>query len=426
MSHLKLKYKINSQKAKIGIVGLGYVGIPLMKNFLVKNFKIIGIDNSLKKVNLLKKGINPINNKKEIFYKKKPFFSSNYKFLKNADVIIICLPTPLNKDKSPDMSYINNCRKSLFKYLKPNQLLILESTTYPGTTNELFYEKLKKKFKFGENFFLGYSPEREDPGNRIFKLSNTVKLVSGKTDNCLKLTHTLYNKIVKKLYKVENLETAEMTKLFENVFRSVNIGLVNEMKILCDKMNLDVNQIINAAKTKKFGFMPFYPGPGLGGHCIPIDPHILTWKAKKYGVETKFINLSAKINSDMPNFVLKKLLNDIKKNYIKNKDIKVFILGAAYKKNIRDSRESPSIEFIKLLLNKKINFIFNDPYISSLIINQKKFYSYEVNERNLKKCNYTILITDHDIYDYRFIYSNSKKIVDCRNKFKRDEKIISA
>ena len=426
MSHLKLKYKINSQKAVIGIIGLGYVGIPLMKNFLIKNFKIIGIDSSLKKVNLLKKAINPINNKKEILYKKKPFFSSNYKFLKNADVIIICLPTPLNKDKSPDMSYINNCRKYLFKYLKPNQLLILESTTYPGTTNELFYEKLKKKFKFGENFFLGYSPEREDPGNQIFKLSNTVKLVSGKTDKCLKLTYTLYNKIVKKLYKVENLETAEMTKLFENVFRSVNIGLVNEMKILCDKMNLDINQIINAAKTKKFGFMPFYPGPGLGGHCIPIDPHILTWKAKKYGVETKFINLSAKINSKMPNFVLKKLLNDIKKNYKKIKNIKVFILGAAYKKNIRDSRESPSIEFIKLLLNKKINFIFNDPYISSLIINQKKFYSYEINKRNLKKCNYTILITDHDVYDYRFIYSNSKKIIDCRNKFKRDEKIISA
>ena len=426
MSHLKLKYKINSQKAIIGIIGLGYVGIPLMKNFLKKNFKLIGIDNSLKKVNLLKKGINPINNKKEIFYKKKPFFSTDYKFLKDADIIVICLPTPLNKDKSPDMSYINNCRKNLFKYLKNNQLLILESTTYPGTTNELFYEKLKKKFKFGENFFLGYSPEREDPGNQIFKLSNTVKLVSGKTNNCLKLTYSLYNKIVKKLYKVENLETAEMTKLFENVFRSVNIGLVNEMKIVCDKMNLDVNQIINAAKTKKFGFMPFYPGPGLGGHCIPIDPHILTWKAKKYGVQTKFINLSAKINSKMPNFVLKKLLDDIKKNYKRIKDIKVFILGAAYKKNINDFRESPSIELIKLLINKKIDFIFNDPYISSLVINQKKFQSYEINKKNLSKCDYTILITDHDIYNYKFIYSNSKKIVDCRNKFKKDKKIISA
>ena len=335
MSHLKLKYKINSQKAIIGIIGLGYVGIPLLKNFLKKNFKLIGIDQSLKKINLLKKAINPINNKKEIFYKKKPFFSTNYKYLKNADIIIICLPTPLNNDKSPDMSYINQCRKNLFKFLRPNQLLILESTTYPGTTNELFYEKLNKKFKFGENFFLGYSPEREDPGNQVFKLSNTVKLISGKTNNCLKLTYTLYKKVVKKLHKVESLETAEMTKLFENVFRSVNIGLVNEMKIVCDKMNLDINQIINAAKTKKFGFMPFYPGPGLGGHCIPIDPHILTWKAKKYGVQTKFINLSAKINSKMPNFVLKKLLDDIKKNYKKVNKIKVFILGAAYKKKYK-------------------------------------------------------------------------------------------
>lgn len=426
MSHLKLKYKINSQKAIIGIIGLGYVGIPLLKNFLKKNFKLIGIDQSLKKINLLKKAINPINNKKEIFYKKKPFFSTNYKYLKNADIIIICLPTPLNNDKSPDMSYINQCRKNLFKFLRPNQLLILESTTYPGTTNELFYEKLNKKFKFGENFFLGYSPEREDPGNQVFKLSNTVKLISGKTNNCLKLTYTLYKKVVKKLHKVESLETAEMTKLFENVFRSVNIGLVNEMKIVCDKMNLDINQIINAAKTKKFGFMPFYPGPGLGGHCIPIDPHILTWKAKKYGVQTKFINLSAKINSKMPNFVLKKLLDDIKKNYKKVNKIKVFILGAAYKKNINDYRESPSIEFIKLLINKKIKFIFNDPYINSLMINQKKFQSYEINKKNLNKCDYTILITDHDIYNYKFIYSNSKKIIDCRNKFKKDKKIIYA
>ena len=426
MSHLKLKYKINSQKAIIGIIGLGYVGIPLLKNFLKKNFKLIGIDQSLKKINLLKKAINPINNKKEIFYKKKPFFSTNYKYLKNADIIIICLPTPLNNDKSPDMSYINQCRKNLFKFLRPNQLLILESTTYPGTTNELFYEKLNKKFKFGENFFLGYSPEREDPGNQVFKLSNTVKLISGKTNNCLKLTYTLYKKVVKKLHKVEILETAEITKLFENVFRSVNIGLVNEMKIVCDKMNLDINQIINAAKTKKFGFMPFYPGPGLGGHCIPIDPHILTWKAKKYGVQTKFINLSAKINSKMPNFVLKKLLDDIKKNYKKVNKIKVFILGAAYKKNINDYRESPSIEFIKLLINKKIKFIFNDPYINSLMINQKKFQSYEINKKNLNKCDYTILITDHDIYNYKFIYSNSKKIIDCRNKFKKDKKIIYA
>ena len=426
MSHLKLKYKINSQKAIIGIIGLGYVGIPLLKNFLKKNFKLIGIDQSLKKINLLKKAINPINNKKEIFYKKKPFFSTNYKYLKNADIIIICLPTPLNNDKSPDMSYINQCRKNLFKFLRPNQLLILESTTYPGTTNELFYEKLNKKFKFGENFFLGYSPEREDPGNQVFKLSNTVKLISGKTNSCLKLTYTLYKKVVKKLHKVESLETAEMTKLFENVFRSVNIGLVNEMKIVCDKMNLDINQIINAAKTKKFGFMPFYPGPGLGGHCIPIDPHILTWKAKKYGVQTKFINLSAKINSKMPNFVLKKLLDDIKKNYKKVNKIKVFILGAAYKKNINDYRESPSIEFIKLLINKKIKFIFNDPYINSLMINQKKFQSYEINKKNLNKCDYTILITDHDIYNYKFIYSNSKKIIDCRNKFKKDKKIIYA
>ena len=197
-------------------------------------------------------------------------------------------------------------------------------------------------------------------------------------------------------------------------------------KIVCDKMNLDINQIINAAKTKKFGFMPFYPGPGLGGHCIPIDPHILTWKAKKYGVQTKFINLSAKINSKMPNFVLKKLLDDIKKNYKKVNKIKVFILGAAYKKNINDYRESPSIEFIKLLINKKIKFIFNDPYINSLMINQKKFQSYEINKKNLNKCDYTILITDHDIYNYKFIYSNSKKIIDCRNKFKKDKKIIYA
>ena len=426
MNYLKLKHKINSNKAIIGIIGLGYVGIPLLKNFLKKNFKVIGVDNSLKKINLLNKAINPINNKKEISSKKKPFFSKNYKHLKSADIIIICLPTPLNNDKSPDMSYINDCRKSLFKFLKPNQLLILESTTYPGTTNDLFYEKLKKKFKFGENFFLGYSPEREDPGNQVFKLSNTIKLVSGKTDKCLKLTYALYKKIVKKLYKVENLETAEMTKLFENVFRSVNIGLVNEMKVVCDKMNLDINKIINAAKTKKFGFMPFYPGPGLGGHCIPIDPHILSWKAKKFGAETKFIKLSAKINADMPKYIMQKLLNDMKKKQIKTNNAKVIVLGLAYKKNIKDYRESPSIELIKNLQKIKIQHDYYDPYIPKIKIKNFSYISKKLSSKNLKNYNYVILITDHDIYDFNLIEKLANFIIDTRIKFKKNNKIILA
>ena len=348
--------------------------------------------------------------------KKKFHPRDNLKDIGKIDIIILCLPTPLNKSKKPDLTFIQNTLKSILKYLRKGQLLILESSTYPGSTRELIDPIIKdRKFIIGKDFFVGYSPEREDPNNKKYNIKNIPKLCSGYTKFCSSITNKIYSKIVNKTVKVKNIETAEFAKIFENTFRSVNIALVNELKILAKKYNLDMNQIIKAASTKPFGFQAFEPGPGVGGHCIPVDPYYLQWVADKKKVNLKFIGLAGRINDMMPDWIIKETFK-IKK--IK----KALILGVAYKKNVDDMRESPALDFIKILKTKKIITDYNDPYIKE--IKSRKF-NYKIkssNLENLSKYDVVFLITDHDCYDYKKILKKSKLLIDTRNRYKKEIK----
>ncbi len=431
----ELKKKIKNKQAKIGVIGLGYVGLPLVIEFLKKNYNVFGFDNDTNKINKLKKNesyINYINfnslNKKQVlnFYP-----SSNFSNIKNVDIIIICLPTPLNKSNNPDMTFIKNGITQIKNYLKDEQLLILESTTYPGTTKDIIFPTLiKKNFKIGKNFFVSYSPERQDPGNKKFGLRKTPKLVSGATSNCLELSYIFYSMIVDKVVKVSSLEVAELSKLYENIFRSVNIGLANEMKIICEKLNINFYDVIKAASTKPFGFLPFYPGPGLGGHCIPIDPFYLKWIAKKNNADAKFIELSAKINNSMPTYVLHKIRSALKKYNLSLSKSKILILGVAYKKNVDDTRESPSLKIIQILKQNKVNVDYFDPFVPILKKSRNsslKMKSKILNKNLLLKYDCAVLLTDHDVLKYDLIKKYSKIIIDTRGKYKADQiKIFNA
>ncbi len=430
--HNFLKKKIETNKAVICVMGLGYVGLPIFLAFLKKGFKVIGIDNDSKKINLLKKGKSYIKHIKidDILKLKKNNFvlSSNFSKIKNSDVIIVCLPTPIKKNLSPEMKFLNYSSKVLKKNLKKGQALILESTTYPGTTEEIYEPVIKSlDLKIGKDFFLIYSPEREDPGNKKYNIFNTTKIFSGKTKNCKVIGRSIYQKICKRVYEVSNIKTAEMTKLYENIFRSINIGLANEMKVILEKFNIDIYEVINAAKTKPFGFMPFYPGPGLGGHCIPIDPFILSWKAKKIGLDTKFIKLSGIINKSMPLRVFMKTNFILKKKNIRDK--KILILGLSYKKNIDDIRESPALEIIKIFKSRKFTVDYSDPFFNQ--IPKMRNYNLRLKNKNitsssLKKYAAVILVTDHNQFNYKMILKNSKIIIDTRGKFKNSSKVYRA
>ena len=424
-----LKNKIISKEAKIAVIGLGYVGLPIFLNFLKKNFYVIGIDSDKKKIDLLNKGKSYIKHikLKKILKIKKLSFSSKFSDVKNSDIIIICLPTPLKKNFTPEMKYLRQSAKFLRNNIKKGQALILESTTYPGTTEEIYEPVIKSlNYNIGEEFFNVFSRKR-DPGNKKFNIANTTKIVSGKTKNCIEIANLIYSSICKKIHSVPNIPTAEMTKLYENIFRSINIGLANEMKIILEKFNIDIYKVINAAKTKPFGFMPFYPGPGLGGHCIPIDPFLLSWKAKKKGLNTKFIKLSGVINRSMPLRVCKKAFKILKDNKIKNN--KILILGLSYKKNIDDIRESPALEIIKILKNKKFKVDYSDPYFKQIPIMR----NYKLNLKNkiikpssLKAYAAVILVTDHDNFNYKLIKKYSNIIIDTRGKFKNSKNIYRA
>ena len=414
--------KISKKNVSVGIIGLGYVGLPLAYEFSMAGFKVIGFDKNilkLKKINDCNSYIERLSNsnlKKLKDYNFKT--SNNYEDLLQIDIIILCLPTPLNKNKTPNMKYIKESLKNIEKYFVKNHIIALESTTYPGTTEEVIGQKLiKKGFKIGKDIFLIYSPEREDPGNKKFSLKNTPKIVSGYSENCRKLGEAIYKFVSPKIHLVDNLKIAEMTKIFENIYRSINISLVNELKIICDKMNIDVFDIIKAAKTKPFGYSAFYPGPGLGGHCIPIDPFLLTWKAKQYGVETKFIELSGLINAKMPLFIYERLLNYFKKNNINKKKAKVLLLEHLIKKNIKDIRETPFIKISEILLKNKISFSYNDPLIDEIKINKVKLKSIKLNYNKLNNFEIVVIITDHDLYNYKKILKFSNHILDTRGRF---------
>ena len=413
--------KLRSKNFILGIIGLGYVGLPICQRFISSGIKVFGVDKDKNKISSLKNGKSYIKNKNLLnfnyFKKNKNNLSSNYNILKQCDVIMICLPTPL-KNLKPDMSYVFECSKKLKNIIRDNQIIILESTVYPGATYEFAKIFKKKNIKLGTNLFLGYSPERENPGDNSFSYKKTPKVISGFTKKCLKLVDAIYSHIVKSRIKAKDIRSAELSKLLENMYRAINIGLVNELKIICDKLNIDVFDVIGLAATKNFGFQKFLPGPGLGGHCIPIDPFYLSWISKKNGYDPKFISLAGKLNAFIPHWIVKKVLNQLKT--IKKK--KLLLLGLSYKKNIDDDRESPSFEIMKILKKKKIQFEYNDPYFEKTRLGRKnKIFkrSVELNKKNLQSFSAVILITDHDYYNYKFIAENSKIIFDTRGKYKK-------
>ena len=424
-----LKKKITKKNIKIGIIGLGYTGLPLAIQIRKKGFVIFGFDVDKKKISNLKKGISYIDRIKNIDLRKfsKKLFSSNFKNIQYCDVIIICVPTPLKGKNEPNLDFIKNTIQDIIPHLKKGQILILESTSYPGTTREIIVNKLKKKFNIGKDFFIGFSSERINPGFNENKLDKIPKVVSGYSKNCLNIISFFYKKIFDQIVKAKNLEIAEFSKLLENIYRSVNISFINEMKIIADKMNLDIFEILNIAQTKPFGFKRFNPGPGTGGHCIPIDPEYMFWKAKKIGFEARFIRLAANINIQMTNFIYKKIKDILKKNKIKISNSKILVIGIAYKKNIDDLRESASLRLISLLLNKTRAIDFHDKLIKnkiltrnfnfnkkSIILNKKKISSYDI----------VIIMTDHDYLNYEMIKKYSKNIIDCRGKFNLSKNIF--
>ena len=431
----KLLEKILDKTAVVGIVGMGYVGLPLVHRFSYKNFKVLGFDIDSQKIEMLNKGkryIKHISNKKIEFSIKNGFrATAELSEISSVDVIILCLPTPLNDDRSPDLSYVINSFNSFSKYLKKNQLICLESTTYPGTTEEEILPRIEKEgFKVGEDIFLVYSPEREDPSNPIFSTENIPKVVSGYSSQCLEVGTSLYSSIINEIVPVTSLRVGEMSKLLENIYRAINIGLVNEMKIVCDAMDINIHEVIDAASTKPFGFKPFYPGPGLGGHCIPIDPFYLTWKAKKHGVESRFIELAGEVNTNMPDWVISKCEQALASNGLKLKDSKILILGLAYKKNLDDVRESPGIEIFSKLLGVTNFLKYSDPHVTE-IPKMRKYNldesSIDLNKETISSFDLVLLVTDHDDFDYDLISRYSKIIVDTRNRFNANlENVIKA
>ena len=421
---MKLLEKIEKNEAKVAIIGLGYVGLPLVMEFCKAGFSVLGFDIDEAKVKALAEGKSYIHHIDIAPITNNDLFSATTDFTKLTDVdcIIICVPTPLNKYREPDLSYVLQTTETIAKYLRKGQLVALESTTYPGTTDEVMRKILEEGgLKAGEDFYLAYSPEREDPNNKDFNTHTIPKVVGGYTADCGKIATLLYSKIVEKAVPVSSTRVAESTKLLENIYRAVNIALVNELKMLFDRMDIDVWEVINAASTKPFGFHPFYPGPGLGGHCIPIDPFYLTWKAREYDVTTKFIELAGEINTYMPYYVLQRVIDALNENGKSIKGAKILMLGLAYKKDIDDMRESPSLKIIDLLGEKNAEVDYNDPYIPvtpklrKYNLNQK---SVELTAENLKKYDCVLITTAHSCYDTKLILENASLIVDTRNLIK--------
>ncbi len=424
----ELLKKIENKTAVVGIVGLGYVGLPLSGATLDGGFKVIGYDIDQKKIDAIKAGKPYIHHLGQEFFTrlqndKKFVPTSNTKDLAEADAILLCVPTPLGKHKEPDLSFVLDSTRLAASVLRKGQLVVLESTTYPGTTRDEMGPILDATgLKRNEDYFLAYSPEREDPGNIDHSAGVIPKLVGGTDAVSGKLAHELYRRIVKEAHLVSTAEVAETAKLLENIFRAVNIALVNEMKTLLTDMDIDVWEVIRAASTKPFGFMPFYPGPGLGGHCIPIDPFYLTWQAKAIGRNTRFIELAGEVNNAMPHYVIERTqgaLNDDRKSL---KGSKVLVIGVAYKKNIDDSRESPSAEIIELLRDRGAEVSYHDPHIPvypSMRRYRIDLKSVPLNEATLKATDCVLILTDHDSVDYGQLAKHATLVVDTRNAMNR-------
>lgn len=426
-----LKEKIRNHTARVGIVGLGYVGLPLAVEFAQAGFEVIGIDISEEKVAEINRGVSyiqdvPTAQVKPLVESGKLKATSDYSVVAGLDTINICVPTPLGKTKDPDMSFIMNATEAVAKYFSGHKLVLLESTTYPGTTEEVLLPLLAKNGqKVGEDFFLCFSPERVDPGNPKYLTKNIPKVVGGITTACSEMGALFYSQALETVIPVSSAKVAEMVKLLENTFRMINIGLVNELAVMCDRMDINVWDIIDAAATKPFGFMPFYPGPGLGGHCIPIDPYYLSWKARQAGIEARFIELAGQINGDMPHFVLQKVQNALNDAGKPIKGMHIHIVGIAYKRNIDDVRESPALDVIHLLEKRGARVTYSDPYVPTVRLDGRtgKAEDLLANARSADCC---VIITDHADFDYTGLVREAKLIVDTRNALKghSSEKIV--
>ncbi|ACD51041.1 nucleotide sugar dehydrogenase [Clostridium botulinum] len=426
MSGLKqqLLEKINNRTAKVGVVGLGYVGLPLAVEKASAGYETIGFDVQDQKVKMVNEGNNYIGDVvdeklKMLVNDKILRATTDFSFVKDVDTICICVPTPLDLYKQPDLSYVVESTKSVAKYMHKGMLIVLESTTYPGTTEEVLKPILEENgLKCGVDFFLAFSPERVDPGNKNFNTKNTPKVVGGCSEDCTEVAAALYRNILEgEIHTVSSPAVAEMEKILENTFRNINIGLANEMAILCNRMGIDVWEVIDAAKTKPYGFMPFYPGPGLGGHCIPLDPFYLEWKAKEYDYHTRLIETSGEINDSMPEFVLDNVMKILNKHKKALNGSKVLVLGVAYKNDIDDYRESPAFKVIELFEKNGANVIINDPYCEVSKYKNKVYNSVDWKEV-IDESDIVVITTNHSCYDYEDIVSKAKVVYDTRNATK--------
>ncbi|WP_374720799.1 nucleotide sugar dehydrogenase [Peribacillus tepidiphilus] len=421
----ELLNKIETKEATIGVVGLGYVGLPLAVEKAKAGYKVIGFDVQQSRVDQVNNGINYIGDVvdedlKAITESGQLKATTDYSLIKEVDAVAICVPTPLDTYQQPDTSYVENSGKEISKYMHKGMLIVLESTTYPGTTEEVLKPILESTgLKVGQDFFLAYSPERVDPGNKHFNTKNTPKVVGGVTPACTDIAAQLYKNVLEgDVHTVSSPAVAEMEKILENTFRHINIALANEMAILCNRMNIDVWEVIDAAATKPYGFMPFYPGPGLGGHCIPIDPFYLTWKAREYNYHTRLIELAGEINNAMPEFVVDrcmKILNEDKKSL---NGAKVLVLGVAYKKDIDDMRESPALDIMTLLTKAGADWKAVDPYVSQFKLNGEIIKTVELTAEELEQADLVLITTDHSNFDYDLIATKSSVIFDTRNALK--------
>lgn len=425
MNQDALVKKLNEKTAVIGIVGLGYVGLPLSLRYAETGYKVIGFDVDQNKVDRLNRGQTYIEHiaSEGIAKALEGGFAatSDLSQARDVDALILCVPTPLSKYREPDLSYVLNTVDALVPHLRAGQIISLESTTYPGTTEEELKPRIESAgFTVGEDIFLVFSPEREDPGNAKFSTRTIPKVCGGVTSACLRAGIALYDQVIDTVVPVSSTQAAELTKLLENIHRAVNIGLVNEMKIIADRMGIDIHEVIRAAATKPFGFVPYYPGPGLGGHCIPIDPFYLTWKAREYGLHTRFIELAGEINSTMPDWVIQKITDALNARGKSIKGSRILVLGIAYKKNVDDMRESPSVELMSLLRAKGADVAYSDPHVPKFPKMRRYAFhldSVEPTEKELAGYDLVLLATDHDRFDYDAIERHAKLIVDTRGRY---------
>ncbi len=427
--------KLNNRTATIAIIGLGYVGLPLALRYANVGYRVLGLDIDVDKINKLNQGISYIDHisSEQVILANTKGFKATNAFLEvaHADAIILCLPTPLSKQREPDLSYVLDTMTAILPYIHTGQVISLESTTYPGTTDEELKPRIEKTgLSIGHDVFLVYSPEREDPGNTTIAAKDVPKICGGITSRCLSVGIALYGQVTTQVIPVSSTRTAEMTKLLENIHRAVNIGLVNEIKILTDRMGIDIYEVINAAATKPFGFVPYYPGPGIGGHCIPVDPFYLTWKAREYGIHTRFIELAGEINNAMPQWVVHKIIDGLNKQGKPIKNSKILILGVAYKKNVDDARESPAVRVMDHLVKHQAIISYSDPHLPvfpKMRDHHFDLQSTPLTEEILTEQDAVVITTAHDLFDYNFIQAHAKLIIDTRGVYRHpNSKIIKA